>query len=212
MKNFEVNGSLRTEKGKKFTKKIRKQEQIPAIIYGGKENVLITVNERDLRDLIYTPYVYLVNINIDGKTYKTVVKDIQFHPVSDKILHIDFLEISDEKRVTIGIPIELTGSSEGVKQGGKLQLVTRKLQVSAFPKDLPDNLQVDITDLNIGKTKLVSDLNFEKLHIIDPKSTVIASVKLTRAARGEATEEAEAGATATAAAAAPAEAKEAKKE
>lgn len=200
MKTFELNGSLRTEKGKKFTKKLRKQEQVPAIIYGGKENVMISLNERDLRGLVYTPLVHLVEIKIGKKTYQAILKDIQFHPVSDKVLHIDFQQIFDDKKVTIGIPVELFGSSEGMKQGGKLTLVTRKLHVSALPKDLPDNLRIDISDVELGKSKLVSDINFENIHIVDPKTTVIASVKLTRAARGTAQAETEGAAEATPAA------------
>ncbi len=184
MKSFEINGSLRTEKGKKFTNKMRKQELIPAIIYGGKENVMLTLNESDLRNLIYTPNVYIVNIKIGNKKYDAIIKDIQFHPVSDKILHIDFLQLFDDKKVTLGIPVELTGSSEGVRQGGKLTLITRKLKVSAFPKDLPDTINIDISDLDLGKSKLVSDISLEKIKITDPKTTVIATVKLTRAARG----------------------------
>lgn len=189
MKSFEITGSLRTEKGKKFAKQLRRQEAVPAILYGGKENVMLSVVERDLRDLIYTPFVYLVNIKVEGKSYKAIVKDIQYHPVSDKVIHIDFLQLFDDKKVTIGIPVELVGSSEGVKQGGKLSLITRKLRVSGFPKDLPDNLQIDITDLNLGKSKLVGDINLKNIDIIDSKSTVIANVKLTRAARGTQTTE-----------------------
>jgi large subunit ribosomal protein L25 len=184
MKSFEINGSLRTEKGKKFTKKIRKQDQVPAILYGGKENLMLTLNIPDLRHLIYTPYVYIVQLNVEGKTYKAIIKDLQFHPVSDKVIHIDFLQLFEDKKITLGIPVELVGSSEGVKQGGKLSLITRKLNVSALPKDLPDTIKIDITDLNLGKSKLVADVNLENIQIVDPKSTVIANVKLTRAARG----------------------------
>jgi len=184
MKSFEINGSLRTEKGKKFTKKIRKQDQVPAILYGGKENLMLTLNIPDLRDLIYTPYVYIVHIKVEGKTHKAIIKDLQFHPVSDKVIHIDFMELFDDKKVTLGIPVELVGSSEGVKQGGKLSLITRKLNVSALPKNLPDTIQIDITDLNLGKSKLVGDVDIKNIQIVDPKSTFIATVKLTRAARG----------------------------
>ncbi|HOP04929.1 MAG TPA: 50S ribosomal protein L25/general stress protein Ctc [Tenuifilaceae bacterium] len=186
MKSFEINGSLRTEKGKKFTKKMRKQESVPAILYGGKENVMLSLDESELRDLIYTPNVYIVDLKVGKKAYKSIIKDIQFHPVNDRILHIDFLELSDDKKVTIGVPVELTGSSEGVKQGGKLTLITRKLKVSAFPKDLPDTIKVDITNLDLGKSKLVGDISLDNIQVVDPKSTVIATVKLTRAARGAA--------------------------
>ncbi len=191
MKSFELNGSLRTETGKKFAKKSRRQQVIPAVIYGGEKNTMISVNERDLRDLIYTPHVYIVNINIDGKVRHTILKEIQYHPVSDRVLHIDFIEISDKKNVSIQIPVELTGSAEGAKVGGKLSQITRKLHVSALPKHLPDTLKVDISDLGLGKSRLVADIDFPNITILDPKSTVIASVKMTRAARGaQASEEA----------------------
>lgn len=191
MKSFELNGSLRTEAGKKFAKKSRRQQVIPAVIYGGEKNTMISLNERELRDLIYTPNVYIVNINIDGKVHPAILKEVQFHPVTDRVLHIDFIEISDKKKVTIEIPVELTGSAEGSKVGGKLTQITRKLKVSALPKHLPDTLKVDITDLELGKSRLVADLDFPNITILDPKSTVIATVKMTRAARGaQAAEEA----------------------
>lgn len=184
MKTFDLKGSLRTETGKKFNKKMRKQETVPAIMYGGKENVMLTLNESDLRDLIYTPNVYIINLKVGRKSYKSILKDIQFHPVNDRVMHIDFLELSDDKKVTIGVPIELYGNSEGVKQGGKLNLITRKLRVSALPNDLPDTIKIDISDLDLGKSKLVSDITLDNIQVVDPKTTVIASVKLTRAARG----------------------------
>ncbi len=184
MKTVQIQGSLRTETGKKFSKNIRRKEEVPAIIYGGKENVMLTLSERDLREIIFTPNVYLIDVKVDGNVYKTIVKDMQFHPVSDRVLHVDFLQVFDDKKVSIAIPVELVGTAEGSKAGGKLTLTTRKLRVSALPKHLPDNLMVDVTNLGLGKALLVGDLSFENLQIIDPKSTVIASVKLTRAARG----------------------------
>lgn len=186
MKEIKLKGSLRTETGKKFAKQIRKQESVPAILYGGKENVKLTIVERDLKEIIYTPDVYAINLTIGKKEYKAVIKEMQFHPVTDKVLHIDLLQIFDDKKLTIALPVKLVGSAEGAKQGGKLSLTTRKLRASGFPKDLPEMLEVDVTNIGLGKSKLVQDLTFDKFEIIEPKSTVIATVKLTRAARGAA--------------------------
>ncbi|MDX9845361.1 MAG: 50S ribosomal protein L25/general stress protein Ctc [Tenuifilaceae bacterium] len=190
MKEFQLNGSLRTETGKKFAKQIRREERVPAIVYGGKENVMISLLESDLRGIIFTPEVFVIDLNIDGKSIKTIIKEMQFHPVSDKILHMDLLQIHDDKKLTIALPVKLVGSAEGAKQGGKLALNTRKLRVSGFPKDLPEMLEVDVTDLGLGKSRTVQQLSFDKFEIIDPKSTVVATVKLTRAARGAAQAEA----------------------
>jgi len=199
---------LRSESGKKIAKKYRKNEQVPAILYGGDVNIKFVVNERDLKPIVYTPSVHIVNINIDGKIYESIVKEIQFHPVSDKILHLDFLHIFDDKKVTIALPVLLTGQAEGAKQGGKVMLITRKIRVCGFPQKLPEMLEVDITNLGLGKTIMVGDLSFKNAEIVDLKSTVIATVQLTRAARGTQTAEEAAAAPAAgapgAAAAAPA--------
>lgn len=184
MKEINLNGSVRTETGKKFAKQIRREERVPAILYGGKENLMITLVERELKDIIYTPDVHIINLSVEGKTYKAIVKEMQFHPVSDKVLHLDLLQVFDDKKLTVGLPVKLTGSAEGAKQGGKLSLTTRKLRAYGFPKDLPEVIEVDITELGLGKSRLVSELSFDKFDIIEPKSTVIATVKLTRAARG----------------------------
>lgn len=190
MKTIEINGSLRTGTGKKAAKQIRKGEQVPAVIYGGDVNMSIVVTTTDLKPIVYTPNVHIVNIKVDGKTYETIVKDIQFHPVSDEILHIDFLHIFDDKKVTVALPVILTGLSEAAKQGGKIILVTRKLRACGFPQELPETLDVDITNLGLGKSIMVGDLKFDKVQLVDIKSTVVASAQLTRAAKGAAAEEA----------------------
>ncbi len=185
MKEINLNGSVRTESGKKFAKQLRREERVPAIIYG-KENIMITLVERELKDIIYTPHVYIINLNIDGKSYKAIVKEMQFHPVTDKVLHLDLLQVFEDKKLTIALPVKLVGSAEGAKQGGKLTLTTRKLRVCGMPQDLPDMIEVNVTDLGLGKSRLVSELSFDKFEVIEPKTTVIATVKLTRAARGAA--------------------------
>jgi large subunit ribosomal protein L25 len=192
MKTFELNGTLKSETGKKYAKQIRRKAIIPAIIYGGKENVMISIIEADLRHLLYTPSVYLVNLNIEGKKYTCTLKEVQYHPVSDKPLHLDFIEVHNDKNVTIAIPVEITGVAEGVKIGGQLNVILRKLKVSALPKHLPDTLKIDVTKLEIGQSILVGDLNYPNVTILDPKSTVVVGVRMTRAARGAAQAAAEA--------------------
>lgn len=193
MKEIQLNGSLRTETGKKFAKQLRREERIPAIVYGGKENVMITLVASDLREIIFTPDVYIINLNVDGKTIKTIIKEMQFHPVSDKVLHIDLLQIFDDKKLTIALPVKLLGSPEGTKQGGMLSLNIRKVKVNGLPKNLPEAIEVDVTDLGLGKSRLVQDLSYDKFEILESKTAVIATVKLTRAARGLATGETETG-------------------
>lgn len=184
MKSIELKGSLRTETGKKISKKLRNEEQVPAILYGGEAPVVFSVVTKDLKPIIYTPNVFVIKLDVNGTVYNAILKDIQFHPVSDAIIHVDFQQIFDDKKVTVALPVVLTGVAEGARQGGKLMLVTRKLRANGLVKDMPDTLDIDVTDLGLGKTRLVGDLKFENFQIVDPKSTVVAAVKLTRAARG----------------------------
>ncbi|MGE0077037.1 MAG: 50S ribosomal protein L25 [Bacteroidales bacterium] len=183
MKTFELNAAVRTETGKTFAKNIRKTALIPANIYGGEQNLMISVDEKEFLKAIYTPHVYIVNLTVDGKVYSTIIKETQFHPVSDKVLHVDFLQISDKKKITVGLPVILQGQAEGAKQGGKLLQVVRKVRVSGFAKDLPESINVDVTNLGLGKSIMVGDLTFDKYVISEPKSMVIATIKTTRAAR-----------------------------
>jgi len=190
MKTFELKGSLRNDLGKKGSKKVRKNESIPCVLYGnGVENIHFSVTERDLDSILYTPNVYLINLDLDGKKYTGAMREIQFHPVTDKPLHVDFMNIVEDKPVTIEIPVILTGNSDGVKQGGKLQLLTRKIKVSALAKDLPDNLVIDVTNLGLGKTVYVRELNYDKLKVITPGGVTICRVKTTRASREQASAE-----------------------
>ncbi len=183
MKTLDLSAAVRKETGKTFAKNMRKSALIPANIYGGEENLMISLDEKELMKAIYTPNVYIVNLNVEGKVYSTVIKETQFHPVSDKILHVDFLQISDKKKITIGLPIVLDGQSEGAKQGGKLVQVVRKVRVSGLAKDLPESIIIDVTNLGLGKSIMVGDLEFKKYSIAEPKSVVIATVKTTRAAK-----------------------------
>ncbi len=182
MKTFDLKGTKRTEVGKKSTKELRKQELVPCVIYGGKENVHFAAIAKDFKNIVYTPNVYSVNLDIEGKKYKAIMQNIQFNSVTDDIEHVDFLEISDSKVVSIQIPVKLYGNSEGVKQGGKLMLKMRKLRVKGIVKDFPDTLDIDISDLNLGKSIKVGELNFDNLELLDPKNAVVTTVRLTRSA------------------------------
>ncbi len=187
MKTIDLKGTARTEIKKTAVKAIRRNEQVPCVLYGNKtENVHFVVNDADLKHLVYTPNAYLVNLDIDGKSHTGVMREIQFHPVTDKIMHIDFHAVNPEKPVAMDIPVTISGNSEGVRAGGKLQIVNRKVKVSALPKDLPDTLPIDITNLGLGKTIVAGDLNFPNVRIISPKTNIICAVKMTRAAVGAA--------------------------
>ncbi len=191
MESIELKGAVRESIGKKDSKKLRREEKTPCVLYGGKENVHFSVEKQSLKKLVYTPNVYLVDLEIDGAKHRAILKDLQFHPVSEEILHIDFLEVFEDKKVEISVPVMLKGLAAGVKAGGKLQVLNRKLKVEALPKDLPDTLDIDITDLALGKSIKVGDVSFENIEMLNAKNTVIASVKLTRAAKGAAAEGAE---------------------
>ena len=194
MKSLEVKCSLRETVGKKDSRKLRKKGSVPCVLYGGDENVHFFVHENDLSHLVYTPHVYLVKIDLDGKVYTAVLHQIQFHPVTDRILHIDFFQVFDDKPISIDIPVQLNGVPEGVKQGGKIALEARRLRSRALPGDLPDILEIDVSGIGLGKSIKVGELDFPGIQLLDSPNLVIASVKLTRAARGGMTAEEEAAA------------------
>ncbi len=182
MKTIEIKGSVRNELGKKATRELRKNGQVPCVLYGGEKVVHFSAPVEAFRGLIYTPNIYIVDLVIDGKTSKAVLKDIQFHCVSDAIEHIDFLEVNDTKPIVIALPVQLNGLAEGVKQGGKLVLKLRKIRVKGLMKDLPDILNVDVTALEIGKAIKIQDLKFEGLELMEAKNVIVCTVKSTRAA------------------------------
>ena len=186
MKTFELSGELRTELGKKATKAVRAAETVPCVLYGGKENVHFTVTISNIRKLIYTPEVFVVELNVAGKTTKAIMKELQFHPVSDKVLHIDFIEINEEKPVIVELPVQLKGLAEGVKAGGKLSLEMRKLKVKGIYTNIPEKVEVDVTEIGLGKSIQVGKIQLKDLEILNNKNGVVAQVKLTRAARGAA--------------------------
>jgi len=186
MKTFELKGTVRTDLGKKATKADRVAENVPCVLYGVEENVHFTTTISDIRKLIYTPEVYVVNLNIDGKKTKSIMKALQFHPVSDIVLHIDFLQISEDKPVIVELPVKLEGLAEGVKAGGKLSLEVRKLKVKGLYTKLPENIVIDVTALGLGKSIQVGKVVVKDMEILNNKNAVVAQVKLTRAARGAA--------------------------
>jgi len=184
MKTFDLTGTARADFGKKAAKSIRAEKKIPCVLYGGENNVNFVVETSDLRKLIYTPEVYLVNLTIDGKTVKAIVKEMQFHPLTEDVLHMDFLEVLENKPVAVEIPVQLTGLAEGVKAGGKLSLEMRKLRVKGMYNEIPERIVIDVTNVALGKKIQVADVAVDNLQILNAKNAVVAQVKLTRAARG----------------------------
>ena len=184
MKTFELKGSARPELGKKATKTLRVNDSIPCVLYGGKETAHFQVTTSDVRKLIYTPEIYLVELNLTNRKANAILKDLQFHPVKDTILHLDFLEVFEDKPIVMEVPIKLIGLAEGVKMGGKLSQEMRKLRVRALYKHIPEKLEVHVENLGLGKTIQVGALSFDNLTILNNPINVVAAVKLTRAARG----------------------------
>jgi large subunit ribosomal protein L25 len=188
MESIALRASLRKEIGKKSSKAIRAQESIPCVLYGGEENVNFFATESDFRHLIFTPNVYIVNIDVDGKSHNAIIKDLQFHPVTDKLLHADFYEISDSKPITVEIPVKLTGSSMGVREGGRLVMECRKVKVKGLSKDIPAEIEIDITELGIGKSIRAGEIKTNKFDVVLVKETPIVSIRTTRAAAAAAQE------------------------
>ena len=184
MKSFDLKGTARTEVGKKSTNELRKNNGIPCVLYGiEKEAKAFAVTADAVRKLVYTPDIHVVNLTIDGVECKAVLKDIQFHPVKDTILHMDFLQIVEDKAIVMEVPTVLTGLAAGVKLGGKLQQAIRKIKVKAVYANIPEKLTVDVTELGLGKSIKVGELSFEGLELVTPAQTVVCSVAATRASR-----------------------------
>ena len=211
MKKFQLTAEPRTDLGKKATKALRAEGKIPAIINGGevvnlpfegelkagqklielskdgKKGVIVTdivVKNEDVRKLIYSPDVFEIDMTVNGETKKAVLKDLQFQPVNDTVLHIDFLEVTDKKPVVMEVPVRLEGHAAGVKAGGKLSLSMKKLKVKAIYSNIPEKVVVNVDNLELGKTIQVGDLHFEGLELVNAKNAVVCAVQLTRAARG----------------------------
>ncbi|HOV71138.1 MAG TPA: 50S ribosomal protein L25/general stress protein Ctc [Dysgonamonadaceae bacterium] len=185
MKTFDLKGEIRDDFGKKAARAYRREELIPCVVYGGhnEENVNFVVKNSDVRNLIYTSEIYLVNLDLGEKKMQAILREIQFHPVKDSILHIDFLHVFENVPVEIEIPVRLEGLAEGVKAGGKLSLDMRKLKVRALPDKLPEELVVNVENLGLGKSIQVGELDFEGIELLNAKNAVVCRVQLTRAAK-----------------------------
>ncbi len=189
MKEITLQGVLRAEIGKRATRELRKQEMIPCNIYGELKDddgnpkaEALAIHFNELRKAVYTPDVLVCNININGNVRKAIIKELQFHPVTDALLHVDFYEINNTKDITIGIPVNLVGHAQGVRDGGRLAPAIRKILVKAPYKQIPERLEVDVTNLRIGKSIKVGELHYDGIKIITSSEVIVCSVKMTRAA------------------------------
>ena len=193
MREITINGQKREATGKKASKLMRKEGLVPCNLYGEKkdgkglpEAVSFSVPFTEIRKAVYTPHVYVVNINLDGKPHKAIIKELQFHPTTDALLHADFYEVTETKPITVGIPVKLNGLAQGVRDGGKLNLSIRKIDVTAPYGNIPEILEIDVTNLGLGKAIKVGELNFEGLTLATPAQVVVCSVKETRASKSAA--------------------------
>jgi large subunit ribosomal protein L25 len=180
MKTIEIKAFPRDQFGKKSSNALRAEGNVPCVMYGGKENKHFYAHENAFRKLVYTPDVFLVDVVVDGTTYNAVMKDLQFHPVTDKLQHIDFIQVDETKPVIVDLPIRITGESAGVKAGGKLNLKRRTLKVKGMVNDIPEHLTVDITNLEIGQSIKIGEISYDKLEIIDNKRAMIVGVAVSR--------------------------------
>lgn len=204
MKKLSIKVQERKELGKKFSKHLRAQDNVPCVMYGGEEVIHFYAHANDFRKLIYTDQVYLVELDIEGKLLNAVLKEIQFHPVTDSILHIDFVQVIEGKPSVVSLPVKLNGTSEGILAGGKLRQRRRTLKVKGLVENMPEVLDIDITKLNIGDVTKVGDLEYANLEILDPAQAMVVGIVSSRLAskgmevvdetaegeEGEATEEA----------------------
>ena len=182
MKSITINGSQRESVGKSSTKALRNAGKVPCVLYGGEKPLHFSADELAFRNLVYTPNVYTASIEVDGQKYAAIMQDIQFHPVTDKILHIDFYQLFDDKEVTMNIPVNLEGNAPGVIAGGVLRFPNRHLKVRALPANLPDFINADISKLKIGDKVYVSDVSNDEYSILHPENMVVAQVRMARAA------------------------------
>ncbi|MGN6398489.1 MAG: 50S ribosomal protein L25/general stress protein Ctc [Mucilaginibacter sp.] len=183
MKSFAISGSPRENVGKRDAKELRYEGKVPAVLYGGATQTHFFVSAADLKAVVYTPVVHFIDLDIAGTKSQAIIKDIQFHPLTEQIIHIDFLLLDEKKPITIEIPVKLTGTSPGVKVGGKLVQKLRKLRVKALPKDHLDSIEVSIESLEVGKSVKVGEIKFDNLTILNAKEDTIVSVTTSRALR-----------------------------
>jgi len=183
MKTITIEGQLRSDLGKKATRQLRSEEQVPCVIYGGADTVSFSAPAKAFKDLVYTPDFQLAQINVNGKTYKCILKDKQFDVVTDQLSHVDFLELVEDKKVVATLPLKMVGQSVGVKAGGKLVVKMKALKVKALPKHLRENIEVNIDNLDLNANIRVEDVKDENLEILNSPRIPIASVVMTRQLR-----------------------------
>ncbi len=181
MKSIAISGSPRENVGKRDAKELRYEGKVPAVLYGGKNQIHFSVSASDLRSLVYTPDVSFVALDVDGVKAQAIIQDVHFHPLTDQPLHVDFLELDEKKPVVMQIPVKLTGTSPGVKTGGKLVQKLRKLRVKALPKDMPQFVEVSIAKLDVGKSVGVGELKFDNFKVTNNAEDTIVSVTMSRA-------------------------------
>lgn len=181
MKSIALSGNKREDRGTAKSNLLRKEEKLPCVIYGGKENIHFSVNETKFGKLINTPEVYFVDLDVDGAKFKAIIKAVQYHPVTDKVLHIDFLEVFEDKAITVKIPVKLTGRSKGIANGGTLRTAKKILAINGLPSAIPESIEIDITELTIGKSIKVGELDFPGLTFLGADNAVVVAVKMSRA-------------------------------
>jgi large subunit ribosomal protein L25 len=182
MKTVSMSGSLRENVGKKDAKKARREGKIPCVLYGGKEQVHFTLGEKEFSKIIFTPEVFVLNISINGTSYKAILQDVQYHPVTDVILHVDLLQVIDGKPVIIGVPVIFTGTAPGILKGGRLRKRLNKLLVKGLVDDLPEHIEISISDLDLNDSIKVKDITFANLEFMESPGTEIVGVKTARGA------------------------------
>lgn len=183
MKSISIKGTKREVVGKKDAKNLRAEGLVPGVIYGGKEPIHFYASEKEFKPLIYTPNVYIVNLDIDGTVYPSIIQDTQFHPVEEQLMHVDFLQTSDDRTVKIEIPVKVEGFAKGIRKGGKLKLNLRTLKVRAMVKHLPDAITINVDDLDLGQSYKVGSLQRENLEFLNAKAIPVITIMITRAAR-----------------------------
>ena len=180
MKTLAISAKLRNGTGKKDSKALRNQGNVPCVLYGGEKQVCFYAHENDFRNLVYTPDVFIVELDIEGEKCRAVMQDLQFHPVTDKLLHLDFLEIFDDKEVTVTIPVHLKGNAVGIRDGGILSFRRRKIITRAIPGNLPDYIEINIEDVEIGQSIFIKDLRDERYTFLAPDNAVVVGVRIAR--------------------------------
>ena len=193
MKEIAISGTTRVPGGKKAARQLRREGMVPCVLYGEKrgenglpEATAFAVSEKEVNKVVFTPHIYLVRINLDGKEHTAIVKEMQFHPVKDNVLHLDFYEVTPEKPIVMGVPIQTVGLAPGVRAGGRLTTMLRKLNVRAKYGNIPEKLTIDVSHLELGKSIKVGELSFENMELVTPKEVVVITIKMTRAARSAA--------------------------